>query len=455
MSHARTRLESPEDDSNPVTPDAGLALPTTLGPYQLVSRLAVGGMAEVWKAKLPGDDRLVAIKTVLPGAGRSADLERMFRDEAELGARLEHPHIVKFLGAGCAEGRQYIVTEFVAGLTLRELARRLRGRGQKFPIPLLVQIVRQTCAALHHAHELTDRGVPLGFVHGDVSPENVMVTRGGDAKLIDFGAARLTAKAGSTGPLMGKFLYVAPERIEGTPADRRADVYALGVILYEYLTGVLPYQGNDVDLLGAIVAGRARHPRAIAPELPESLAAIVMRAMAPRREQRDATAADLGRALATFGAGSRVSPPAPGALPEGRPPAPVERFAPDGEHGNDEITRRVPELFARHGAVFDRRHPAHAPSGDAWSHGAGGRDPFAVRSQPKPTRPVERRRPVNADAAAAFERGLALARLGQREAALAEWERACALDPDHRLYRINLKRLRTGPAGGRPAMETP
>jgi serine/threonine-protein kinase len=282
-----------------------------LGPYHVLSRLAVGGMAELWLANSSarGDSQQVVLKTMLPGVADSREFVRMFQTEAVIGSRLRHPNLVRVLDYGRLADRYFIAMEYIDGLTLRQIGQRFHDLHRRFPPRLLLSIVVEVCRGLHTAHELRDRGGLVEFVHRDVSPENIMVTRQGVAKLIDFGAASTLRIRPTTGRFVGKFRYVAPERLEGKPEDRRCDIYSLGVILYEYLTGVRPFEGDDLAMMARILEGPPRPPHELVHDLPRELDATILRALSLRPDDRQPTAAALAVELTPLLDGRSLPPP--------------------------------------------------------------------------------------------------------------------------------------------------
>ncbi len=269
-----------------------------IGKFEIVTRLAIGGMAEVWLARLHGAggfQKSVVLKTMLPQLCGSPEMIEMFLREATLAANFDHPNIVQIFELGEQGGDHYIAMEYVQGRTLRQARSRVKRLGHALPIPFLLKTIAAVSDALHFAHEYTsDDGTSLGLVHRDVSPENIMITYAGGVKLLDFGVAKSTSHGGSlvsTGNLVGKFHYMSPEQIRGEPADRRCDVYALGVIMYESLTGRRPYDGaNEASILARVVAGPPPNPREIVSTLPAELTDIVMKAMSYVPSMRYASA---------------------------------------------------------------------------------------------------------------------------------------------------------------------
>jgi serine/threonine-protein kinase len=264
-------------------------------------------MAEVWLAQQRGPAgfaKQVVIKKILPDLAADLRFVEMFQNEARLAALLNHPNIVQIFDLGDDAGSYFIVMEFVHGCSLRRLMRRLAEVRRVMPPAIAVQIVANLCEGLHHAHELCDhRGRALGLVHRDVSPENALISFTGQVKLVDFGIAKATSIVSTqvTGPLHGKLTYLAPEQIRGEPADRRVDVYGLGMILYELLTGVSAFANYPEQ--GLWHAKINEDPRPIAqlrPEIPGPLTGIVARALARQREHRTPDARALRLELDTY-----------------------------------------------------------------------------------------------------------------------------------------------------------
>ncbi len=225
---------------HPLTTSAATE-PVTFGRYRLLGRIGVGGMAEVWAGELRsrgGFRKRVVIKRIRPLCARDPEWAQMFETEARVAARLAHPNICEVFELCDVDGELYMALELLRGASVRSL---IRDGGALTP-GQVAGLIEQAGAGLHHAHELRDTtGAPLGVVHRDVSPENLFVTVDGTVKLLDFGIAKIAdqfAVKTLTGKTKGKLAYIAPEQLAGEPVDRRADVWALGVVMWEALTGL-------------------------------------------------------------------------------------------------------------------------------------------------------------------------------------------------------------------------
>ena len=289
--------------ASPDTPDSG-GLPRPYGSYVLVRRLAEGGMAEIFLAKRQageGASSDVVIKRMLGHLAGVPECVEMFRDEARLAALLVHPNLVRVYELGFVEERYFLCMEYLAGEDFSAMVRTASLRGEWVPVPLVMRVLADSARGLHHAHECRDAtGQPLHIVHRDVSPSNLYATYGGQVKVLDFGVAKAESRRTRTRPGMvkGKYLYMAPEQARGDEVDRRADVFSLGVSLYEALTHVRPFARED-ELAGlhALLKGEFQPPRALRPELSPELEAVVLKAMALEPARRFATAAEFAEAL--------------------------------------------------------------------------------------------------------------------------------------------------------------
>ncbi|MGA9524293.1 MAG: protein kinase [Myxococcaceae bacterium] len=277
------------------------------GKYFLIRKLAEGGMAEIFLAKsvgAEGFERDVVIKRMLKHLTEVSDFVKMFRDEARLAARLSHQNVVQIHELGLAEGCYYICMEYLAGEDFSTILRTAGRRREYVPIQLALRVIADAAQGLHYAHESTDeQGEPLNIVHRDVSPSNIHVTYEGQVKVLDFGIARAESRLAQTtaGVVKGKYMYMSPEQARGHVVDRRADVFSLGVSLFEALTNVRPFsRDNDLAILNAVLGGEFPQPRTLRPDLPTEVEQIVLKAMALKPEDRYATAAEMARAIERY-----------------------------------------------------------------------------------------------------------------------------------------------------------
>lgn len=275
----------------------------TLGKYRLLAELGHGGMAEVFLAVVSGPggfSKLVVIKQIRAELANEPDFLTMFLDEARLAARLSHPNVVQTNEVGHDNQRYFIAMEYLDGQPLNRVTHRLSGQGG-LPLALYVRVLIDTLAGLHYAHELANfDGSPLGVVHRDVTPHNVFVTYNGIVKVVDFGIAKAFDSSSETraGVLKGKVAYMAPEQARGERVDRRADIFSVGVMLWEAVVGRRLWKGmSEVAILHKLFSHDIPRPSSQNPAAPPELEAIIMRAIAPNREHRYATAADLQEAL--------------------------------------------------------------------------------------------------------------------------------------------------------------
>jgi len=266
--------------------------PETIGRYELITRLATGGMAEIFLARergLAGLERLVVIKRILPHLAHEESFVEMFLREARIIARLNHPNVVQIYELGEDAGSYFIALEYIHGCSVRELQLIAERAEREIPLSVALSVVTQACRGAHAAHELCDAdGRPLGLVHRDISPHNLMVTPQGHVKLLDFGVARAAEgfEATSSGNLKGKYGYMSPEQCLHETLDRRSDVYALGITLWELCAGRrLYHQKTEIEILHAIVHNDAPRVTEHA-DVPEVVADVVATALANDREDR-------------------------------------------------------------------------------------------------------------------------------------------------------------------------
>ena len=276
-----------------------------LGKYRLIAELGHGGMAEVYLALASGPagfNKLVVIKQIRQQFAEDPEFLTMFLDEARLAARLNHPNVVQTNEVGEDGGRYFIAMEYLEGQPLNRVLNRLgKDKSDALTLPMQLTVLVETLAGLHHAHELCDfDGTPLSVVHRDMSPHNIFVTYAGQVKIVDFGIAKALSSSSETrtGVLKGKIGYMAPEQAMGERVDRRADIFSVGMILWEMITGKRMFKGlPDVAALQRIVNGDLPSPRTIIPGLSDRLEAVCLKALARDRDQRYATAAELASDL--------------------------------------------------------------------------------------------------------------------------------------------------------------
>ncbi|MGC3997378.1 MAG: serine/threonine-protein kinase [Anaeromyxobacter sp.] len=281
--------------------------PIPYGRWLLLERIAVGGMAEVFLAVEQGDPsgRLYALKRILPTLGEDGEFITMFLDEARLVAQLSHPAILPVHELGKQGTGYYIAMDYVAGRDLRTVLERSRARAEPLPVPLAAYIALRVADALDHAHRKRDAGgVDLRIVHRDVSPANILLGYDGSVRVIDFGIAQAALRTHKQDTaLRGKFGYMSPEMVRGLPVDRRSDVFALGVVLHEMLTGERLFTGrSELATLERVRSVEVLPPSRRRPEVPAGLDAVVLRALAREPEGRFPWAGELAQALAPFAA---------------------------------------------------------------------------------------------------------------------------------------------------------
>ena len=278
---------------------------TPYGRYELLRKIAAGGMAEIFLARHWGQGgffRDVVIKRLFKNFVEHEPTLRMFHYEAQLLAHLTHPNIPQVFDLGFADGTWFIAMEYVDGWNLADLWRMGARARKPMPLHVTLGVVLQMCEALNHAHDARDRaGRPLRIVHRDVTPQNVMVTRDGVAKLMDFGVAKTDARPKTdAGAVKGTFSYMAPEQVRGKEVDRRADVFALGVILHELTTGARLFRGTEIQVMTSIVERDAPAPSTRVPDYPADLEEIVLAALKRDRRSRIRSASDLALHISHF-----------------------------------------------------------------------------------------------------------------------------------------------------------
>ncbi|MBL9039567.1 MAG: protein kinase [Archangium sp.] len=278
--------------------------PTLFGKYLLLERLNVGGMAEVFAAKafgVEGFERILAIKKILPTMAEDSEFITMFIDEARISVQLSHANVVHIHEFGKHEDAYYIAMEYVSGKDLRALLERFRRRREIMPSAMAMYCAAKLCEGLDYAHRKKDaRGQELHIIHRDVSPQNVLIGYEGEVKIIDFGIAKAANRSQKTqaGILKGKFGYMSPEQVRGLPIDRRSDIFAVGVILYEMLTGEKLFVGeSDFSTLEKVRNAEVPALRQFNPTVPPALEKVVHKALAREVSDRYQWASDLNEDL--------------------------------------------------------------------------------------------------------------------------------------------------------------
>ncbi|MET0402008.1 MAG: protein kinase [Cystobacter sp.] len=258
-----------------------------LGKYQLLRKIASGGMGQVFLAREQGAgiDRLVVLKRVLPHLAQDEEFLAMFQGEAQLVAGLRHPNLITLLEWAQIEGRPCLAMEYVQGEDVRRLDKFARAGGTPLPVGLALRVVAEAAAGLHYAHQACDtEGRPLQLVHRDVSPQNILVGFDGGVKVIDFGVAKAAGSTSNTatGVLKGKYPYMSPEQADGQAVDARSDLFALGVVLWELLTGRRLFKGeSDLMTLRLVRDCQVPPPSQLNPGVSSALDALVLQALAP------------------------------------------------------------------------------------------------------------------------------------------------------------------------------
>ena len=277
--------------------------------YKITDRIDAGGMAEVYRgvaeSAVGGLKKAVAIKRILPNLTKNKKFVSMFLDEARVSMHLQHANVVGVFDIGMADTAYFIVMEFVDGANLKTIIESLRRQGARMTVAHTLYILMEVCKGLQYAHDVTDpeTGRELGIVHRDISPPNILVSKRGEVKLVDFGLAKATSQLESTDPgvVKGKFSYLSPEAASGKDVDRRADIFAVGILLYELLTGKRLFYG-ETDYQTVELVRQAKVPPIAAqnPEVTPELEQVVRKALARDLNQRFQSAGDLQDALAQY-----------------------------------------------------------------------------------------------------------------------------------------------------------
>lgn len=277
------------------------------GKYTLIDRIAVGGMAEIFLARQAGIEnfeKTIVIKRIRPHLSKQPNFVKMFLNEAKLAAQLNHPNIVQIYDLGKIGESYFIAMEYVFGRDMRRIIPKADSLGIPFPMVYALKIASSVCEGLYYAHQKTDTyGTALNIVHRDVTPENIFVSFDGTVKVLDFGIAKAANQIEQTraGEIKGKLSYMSPEQCMGKQLDNRSDLFSLGTVLYEWLTGFKLFTGDsEVAILKSITEGKIYAPSYFKADIPEAVEAILMKALEKDRERRYQTAWDMQYDLDQF-----------------------------------------------------------------------------------------------------------------------------------------------------------
>ncbi len=275
-----------------------------IGKYEVVTQLSVGGMAELFLGFTSGPGgfrKYVVLKRVLPDARDNAQFERMFLDEARITAAFNHPNIAQVFDLGQEDDGLYLAMEFIAGQNLNQITGACLRRKDQLPLGFTLSVARDVCMALHYAHTYTSpSGAPSPVIHRDVAQKNIMVTYDGVVKLLDFGIAKAkdSLERTSVGTVKGTTGYMSPEQVRGDKLDGRSDLFSVGVMMHELITGARLFSGkNERDEMMKILEAPIPWPSHVAPHVPEGVSKVVMQALERSREKRFATGRDMARAI--------------------------------------------------------------------------------------------------------------------------------------------------------------
>lgn len=288
---------------------------TRFGKYNLLKRIAVGGMAEIFLARqegLEGFEKMICIKRIRPHLSSQPNFVNMFLNEAKLAARLNHPNIAQIYDLGRINDSYFIAMEYISGRDMSRILPKAQAKGIPFPMIYALKVAANVCDGLNDAHTKTDAyGNPLHIVHRDVTPENCLVGFNGTVKLVDFGIAKANTQLEETqaGELKGKLSYMSPEQAMGEPLDHRSDIFSLGAILYEWITGARMFTGeNEMAILKEIVDGHIYRPSYFNENVPLPVEKILMRALDKDREKRYQSAWDMHYDIDTYLASCEFTP---------------------------------------------------------------------------------------------------------------------------------------------------
>jgi len=280
---------------------------TRFGKYTLLNRIAVGGMAEIFLARqagVEGFEKIICLKRIRPHLSSQPAFVKMFLNEAKLAAQLNHPDIVQIYDLGRVGESYFIAMEYISGRDMSRIIAKAEKKGIPFPVVYALKIASSVLEGLYYAHNRTDAyGSPLNIVHRDVTPENIVVSFSGNVKILDFGIAKATSQLEQTraGEIKGKLSYMSPEQCLGQQLDHRSDVFSLGVVLYEWVSGYKLFTGeNEMAILKAIVDGKIYPPSYFKEDVPEAVERILLKALEKDREKRYQSAWDMQLEIDTF-----------------------------------------------------------------------------------------------------------------------------------------------------------
>ena len=285
------------------------------GKYTLINRIAVGGMAEIFLARqggLEGFEKTIVIKRIRPHLSKQPSFVKMFLNEAKLAAQLNHPNIVQIYDLGKIGETYFIAMEYIFGRDMRRIIPKATSMNIPFPMVYALKIASSVCEGLFYAHQRADiYGNPLNIVHRDITPENIFVSFDGTVKILDFGIAKASTQIEQTraGEIKGKLSYMSPEQCLGKKLDCRSDIFSLGTVLYEWITGFKLFQGDsDVAILKSISEGKIYAPSYFKADIPEAVERILMKALEKDRDKRYQTAWEMQFDIDKFLAGYEFTP---------------------------------------------------------------------------------------------------------------------------------------------------
>ena len=288
---------------------------TRFGKYTLLNRIAVGGMAEIFLARqagVEGFEKTLCLKRIRPHLSSQPAFVNMFLNEAKLAAQLNHPNIVQIYDLGLVGKSFFIAMEYVSGRDTSRIIPKAEKKGIPFPLVYALKIASSVLEGLYYAHHQTDAyGQPLNIVHRDITPENIVVSFSGNVKILDFGIAKATSQLEQTraGEIKGKLSYMSPEQCLGQVLDQRSDIFSIGVVLYEWVTGYKLFTGeNEMAILKAIVDGKIYPPSYFKEDVPDQVERILLKALEKDREKRYQSAWDMQLDIDTFLGGHEFTP---------------------------------------------------------------------------------------------------------------------------------------------------